>query len=365
MMANKNSIISILLLSVLVRPGFSQTDELVTVVSKPVSRTIELPGEFLPFMAVSLHAKLPSYVDRVLVDRGSIVKKGELLVELNAPEIAAQIAEAEAKKQAAESDRLQAEAQFAAAQSTYERTKTAAQTPGAIAGNELIQAEKQRDSAQALVNSRQQASKAVAEAVQALKDLQAYLKITAPFDGVVTDRMVHPGALVGPGNDGVLLVIQQVSHLRLVVSVPEEDVSGISQGANVPFRVPAWPERIYSGTIARISRALDQKTRTMAVELDVINRDGSLAPGMYPTVKWPVRRSRPSLFVPKTSVVTTAERTFVIRDRNGRAEWVDVKKGVIEGDLVEVIGALNPGDKVLRHATDEMRAGTPIRRQRT
>jgi hypothetical protein len=82
---------------------------------------------------------------------------------------------------------------------------------------------------------------------------------------------------------------------------------------------------------------------------------------MYPTVKWPVRRLRPSLFVPKTSVVTTTERTFVIRDQSGQAEWVDVKKGVSEGDLVEVLGNLKPGDKVLRRATDEIRDGTPIR----
>ena len=329
-------------------------------VSKPVSRTVELPGEILPFLSVSLHAKVPSYVDRVLVDRGSVVKQGELLVQLSAPEMAAQIAEAESKMQAAEADALQAEAQLAAAQSTYDRMKKAAQTPGAIAGNELIQAEKQVDAAQALVNSRQQARRAAEAAVRALQDLQVYLKITAPFDGVVTDRMVHPGALVGPGNDIALLVIQQVSHLRLVVPVPEEDVSGITAGASVSFQVPAWPKRTYSGTIARISHALDQKTRTMPVELDVLNRDGSLAPGMYPTVKWPVRQSGASLFVPKTSVVTTTERTFVIRSRNGRAEWVDVKKGIAEGDLIEVIGNLNPGDRVVQHATDEMREGTPL-----
>jgi membrane fusion protein, multidrug efflux system len=155
-------------------------------------------------------------------------------------------------------------------------------------------------------------------------------------------------------------VIQQVSYLRLVVPVPEEDVSGVVNEASVPFQVPAWPERTYSGTIARISHAVDQKTRTMAIELDVMNRDGSLAPGMYPTVKWPVRRARPSLFVPKTSVVTTTERTFVIRNQNGQAEWVDVKKGVAEGNLVEVRGSLKPGEMVVRRATDEIRDGTPI-----
>jgi RND family efflux transporter MFP subunit len=144
------------------------------------------------------------------------------------------------------------------------------------------------------------------------------------------------------------------------VPVPEEDVSGIVGGANVPFQVPAWPERNFSGTVSRISHVLDQKTRTMNVELDVMNRDGSLAPGMYPSVKWPVRRSRPSLFVPKTSVVTTTERTFVIRNQNGQAEWVDVRKGASDGDLVEVFGNLRAGDTVVRRATDEIRDGTKL-----
>jgi len=157
------------------------------------------------------------------------------------------------------------------------------------------------------------------------------------------------------------LVIQQVSRLRVVVAVPEEDVGGIMAGGRAEFNVPAYPTRSFSGTIARIPHVLDQKTRTMPVELDVMNSDGALAPGMYPSVKWPVRSSRPELWTPKTSVVTTNERTFVIRDRGGRAEWVDVKKGVTDGDLLEVIGNLKPGDMVIRRATDEIRDGASIR----
>ena len=214
---------------------------------------------------------MPGYVERVLVDRGSIVKQGELLAELNAPEMQAQIAEAESRVQAAESEKLQAEAQLAAAESTYDRLRKAAETPGAVAGNEVIQSQKQVEAAQALVRARGQAGQAAAGAVAAQKDMQAYLKITAPFDGVVTDRFVHPGALVGPGADPVLLVIQQVSRLRLVVPVPEEDVGGMVRGASVPFHVPAYPERAYTGTVARIAHALDPKTRTMPVELDVLN----------------------------------------------------------------------------------------------
>src|SRR5438270_9915884 len=107
--------------------------------------------------------------------------------------------------------------------------------------------------------------------------------------------------------------------------------------------------------IARIAHSLDEKTRTENVELDVINRDGALSPGMYPTVSWPVRSQRPALLVPLTSVVTTTERVFVIRVRDGRAEWVDVREGPSAGDQVEVAGALQPGDLVIRRATDEMR----------
>jgi membrane fusion protein (multidrug efflux system) len=349
-----------LILAVVLAGAAQTSGDFATVVARPVSRTIELPGEIQPYLSVRLHAKVAGFVERVLVDRGSQVKQGDLLVELSAPEMAARIAEAESRVQAAEADRVQAEAQVAAAQSTFDRLTKAAQTQGAVAGNELVLAEKQVESAKALVRSRQQAVQAAQAAWKAQKDLEAYLRITAPFDGVVTERLVHPGALAGPSADSVLLVLEQHARLRLVVAVPEEAAGGIVPGARVDFHVPSYPERAYSGTVARIAHTLDAKTRTEPVELDVVNRDGSLAPGMFPSVKWPVRRARPALLVPRTSIVTTTERTFVIRNRNGRAEWLDVKKGAAEGDLVEVIGALQPGDLVLRRATDEIRDGASL-----
>ena len=339
---------------------FPQAQQLVPVVSRPFSRTLDLPGEFLPFLSVNLHAKIPGYVERIEVDRGSIVKQGDLIAVLTAPELKAAIAEAESKVQAAEAERLQAEAQLAAAQSTCDRLVEASKTPGAVAGNELIVAQKQVEAAQALVHARQQASEAARAQAQSQKDLEAYLRITAPFDGAVTERLAHPGALVGPATDA-LVVIQQVSHLRLVVAVPEEDLGGLAHGVQVPFRVPAFPDRVYTGSIARIAHALDAKTRTEPVELDVFNRDGSLAPGMYPTVKWPVRGARAALLVPRSAVVSTSERTFVIRARDGHAEWVDVKRGAADGDLVEVFGNLRAGDQVLRRGSDEMRDGAPLK----
>ncbi len=340
--------------------ALAQSPNLVPVVSKPLSRAVDLPGELQPYLHVEIRAKVQGYIERIPVDVGSAVKQGDLLAELRAPELQAQIAEAESKVQSAESERVQAEAQLAAAQSTYDRLKRASETPGAIAGNELVQAEQQVQAASALVQSRAQAAKAAAAVVQAHKDVLAYLRIAAPFDGVVTERAEHPGALAGP-NTGPLLTLEQVSRLRLVVAVPEQYVGGLARGASVPFRVPAFPERAFTGTVARLPHTLDPKTRTMPVELDVVNRDGSLAPGMYPTVKWPVRSGRPVLLVPRTSVVTTSERTFVVRERDGRAEWVDVKKGALDGDLLEVMGNLRARDRVLRHGSDEVREGSPIR----
>jgi membrane fusion protein (multidrug efflux system) len=131
--------------------------------------------------------------------------------------------------------------------------------------------------------------------------------------------------------------------------------------------VPAYPSVAFHGRVARAAETLDPKTRTMAVELEVANADGRLAPGMYPEVKWPTHTAGRTLVVPRTAVVVTTERVFVIRVRDGRAEWVDVKRGAADKDSVEVLGDLQPGDEVVARASDEIRNGTAVvaRRSRT
>jgi membrane fusion protein (multidrug efflux system) len=154
--------------------------------------------------------------------------------------------------------------------------------------------------------------------------------------------------------------LETTNRLRLVVTVPEADVGGIVKGARVSFSVPAYPGETFRGIVSRISRSLDPKIRAMPVELDVPNPSGRLAAGMYPSVNWPVRGSRTVLLVPPSSIVNTSERTFVIRVKNGAAEWVDVKRGAAQGELVEVIGPLKAGDVVLRRGSDEIRQGTRV-----
>jgi membrane fusion protein, multidrug efflux system len=334
--------------------------EMTSIETRAADRTVSLPAELEPYLQAEIEARVPGYIDRVLVDRGSEVKRGQLLVELSAPELAADTAASESAFHEAEAEESQAEAQVAAVQSTYDRLAEASKTPGAVAGNELIQAEKQLDAAKSVVQSKKSAVQAAQERLAAAKTTESYLKITAPFDGKITDRYVHPGVMVPAGGHLPLLKLQQISHLRLIVPVPETYVGHIVRGVAVPFHIAAQPGKNYSGKISRIASALDPQNRTMMVELDAYNRDGTLAPGMYPTVDWPVSSAQPLLVVPSTSVVTTTERTFVITSLNGKAHWANVRKGPAFGDQVAIRGEVKPGEKVVKRASDEIREGTPI-----
>jgi RND family efflux transporter MFP subunit len=365
------------------------------VVSLEMNRQFRLPGELQPYQDVAIYARVPGFVEAINVDRGSVVRRGQLLARLRAPELDTQRGEAEARSRAAQSQRieaaaransaraqrLEAEAKLAAEEATYQRLKAASATPGAVAGNDLevalrsVEAGRARvqlwgeneKAAQAQMKTLEETERSVSEAARTSQNIEAYLRITAPFDGVITERNVHPGSLAGmAGGASVtpMLRIQQVSRLRLVVAVPESEVTGITPGAKVNFTVPALPGEQFTGVVRRLSRSLDTKTRTMPVELDVNNSLGRLAPGMFPEVIWPARRPRPSLFVPPTAVATTTERTFVVRVREGLVEWVDVRRGVAMnqpgGDLVEVFGDLAPGDQIAMRGTDELRAGTRV-----
>lgn len=336
------------------------------VVSQQLQRTSKLPGELLPYRSVDLYPKVSSFVQSIDVDRGSWVKAGQLLATMTAPELLAQRAEAEARLQSLEAQRIEAAAKLAAVESTYERLKAASATPGAVAGNDLLVAQKAMEAEQARVSALSSSARAAEETVRMLKEMEAYLRIEAPFDGVITERGAHPGSLFGPmaGGKPPMLRIEEVSRLRLVVPVPEAEAESVILGTRVSFTVPAYPGQSFQGIVRRPSYSVDPKTRTMPVELDVENRARKLSPGMFGEVAWPVRRRSLTLFVPPSAVVTTTERLFVIRVRDGVAEWVDVRRGGTSGKLVEVFGELSAGDLVLERGTDEIRPGTRVQSDR-
>jgi RND family efflux transporter MFP subunit len=341
-----------------------RTIEVARVVERPLEVDLSLPGELTAFQAVAIYPRVQGFVKTVSVDRGSRVRAGDVLATLEAPELVAQRSEAQSKVQAAEAQLAVARARAEATRSTFERLKAASATPGVVAGNELVVAEKSAEASQSEVTSAQQTVEAARQALNAIRDLEGYLRLTAPFAGVVTERNVHPGALVGPAAGGAappLVRVVDDTRLRVVVPVPEAYTSDLKTGTEIPFTVAAYPGQSFSGSVARIAQAVDVATRTMAVELDVANRDGRLAPGTFCQVRWPVRRSGPSLFVPSTSVGATTDRSFVIRVRGGKTEWVDVRTGLTSGPLVEVFGELHGGDEIAVRGTDELRPGTDVR----
>lgn len=334
------------------------------VVAQKLAVAIHLPGEIEPYEVVAVFPKVTGFVKSISVDRGSHVKAGERIAQLEAPELIAQRSEAQSKLQAARAQLAAAEAKVASDEGTYEHLKAAAATPGVVAGNDLFVAQKALDADRAQLRAQQGNVSAAQQALQAVAQTEAYLQVKAPFDGVVTNRNVHPGALVGPaGAPGVavpMLRIETLSRLRVVVPVPETYAAGVPEGTKVEFTVPAFPGRTFSGTIARIAHSVDEKTRTMPVELEAANTKGELSPGTFSDVLWPVRRSYPTLFVPTSSVANTLERVFVVRIRDNKSEWVDVKTGATADKMTEVFGDLHEGDMVAVRGTDELRPGASV-----
>jgi RND family efflux transporter MFP subunit len=341
----------------------------------------------LAYRDVAIYPKISGFVQWIGVDRGSPVRAGQTLVTLAAPEISAQRAggheealaasderkEAQAELESVNEQQHEAEANLKADRDTYDRLKGASSYPGIIPKNDLEIAEqravadeakvrfyeKKRKALEARIQGAANKERSAVQSARSKADIESYLRLTAPFDGLVTERNVHEGSFVSaPGDAKVqpLLRVQQRSLLRLVVPVPEAEVGSIAPGASVQFKVPAFAGESFVGVIRRVGGSLDLNTRTMPIELDVANPSGKLAPGMYAQVGWPVRPEHASLLVPKSAVVKTTERTFVIKVKDGVTEWIDVKVGSGIGDLVEVFGDLANGDLVVVRGTDELRA---------
>jgi len=340
------------------------TVEVVRVIERLLDAAVSMPAELNAYQSVAIFPRVTGFVKTMRVDRGTHVRNGDLIALLDAPELAAQRAESQSKFQAAEAQLAAVRSKADGDVSTFDRLKAASATPGVVAGNDLVLAQKAVETDQGQVAAAQQIVEAARQALASVGDMESYLKVTAPFDGVITERNVHPGALVGPASGAgaatPMVRLVEIDRLRLVVPVPEAYTAGVTSGTVMSFSVAAYPGQSFSGKVARIAQAVDVSTRTMAVELDVTNTDGRLAPGAFCQVRWPVHRSGSSLLVPSGSVASTTGRSFVVRIRNGRTEWVDVKTGLASGPLVEVVGDLRAGDEIAVRGTDELRAGTDV-----
>lgn len=315
---------------------------------RKISGNVQLPGVLQPFEFVQLFPKINGFVKTVNVDRGSVVRKGQVLLTLEAPEVEQQVAEAKLKF-------TQAEATYITSKDRYRRLLETSKTPGTISPFDLEAAA-----------SKMQGDSATAQGeyanYKAQETMRSYLVISAPFDGVITERNVHPGALAGPGiqNAKPMLVLQQLSMLRLVVDVPEQYAAQVKNGDVVHYRTNALPGQDFTGKVSRSSQSLNSNYRSETIEIDVKNANNTFKPGMYAEVILPTSGSANAYVVPKSAVVTTTERKYVIAVDNNVTKWIDISEGNQGNDSTEIFGNLHNGDNVIVNASYQLKEGISI-----
>ena len=323
--------------------------ETMTLQKGALPQQVKLPAQLAAFEAVSIFPKVNGYVKEVFVDVGSAVRKGQLLMNLEAPEL--QQAATQAHEHYA-----RAKLDYTIDEENYRRMLQASETPGAVSPMNLASLKAKAEADSTLCN----AEKANWEMQ---KVILGYLQVRAPFDGVIAERNVHPGALVSAESHGSqpMLDLRQTDHLRLQVDIPEGIAAGLQEKDTLTFYLSAYPGKKMTGHISRKSQLVNSEFRAERMELDVYNHDGKLAPGMYADVLFDSRGNPDGFPVPRTAVVTSTERKYVIAVRNGRAVRVDVATGNESADKVEITGDLQPGDTIVTKASDDLQEGVAIK----
>ena len=309
------------------------------------SSMIKLPGQLAAYQEVSIFPKVNGYVKNVVVDIGSKVHMGQLLMTLEAPELEQSTMQAKEKY-------VRTKADLSIDREHYNRLLEASQTPGAVSPLDL-----------SFVRSKLESDSAVSNAAksnwQMQETMQAYLVVTAPFSGVITERNVHPGALVSAESKDSkpMLELKEISRLRLQVDIPENLSGSLKVNDTISFYTSALPGKKMTGHISRKSMNVNAQFRSERVEADVSNTDELLSPGMYADVVIYSKGNVSGFRVPKSAVVTSTEQKYVLLVKSGRIVKVDVTSGNESGQSTEVFGNLQKGDSVITEANDEIREG--------
>jgi RND family efflux transporter MFP subunit len=307
-----------------------------------VSSTLRLPAQLAAYQEVSIFPKVNGYVKNVSVDIGSRVSKGDLLMMLEAPEL--QQAAMQAKEKY-----VRSKADFSLDKERYNRLLEAAKTEGAISPLDL-----------STVRSKMEADSSVCNAEKTNWEMQetmlGYLKVTAPFNGIITERNIHPGALVNAtAKDKPMLELKQLDHLRLQADIPEGLSAGLKDKDTVSFYVSALQGKKMTGTINRKSNNINPAYRSERMEIDVPNKEAILSAGMYADLILYQRGSVNGIFVPKSAVVTSTEGKYVFRINDKKITKVSVSTGNSSIEKTEVYGGLQAGDTVIINANDEIK----------
>jgi len=331
-----------------------------------LANTLTVAGEFIPYQEVELHAKVAGYIRSIHVDIGDKVKQGEVLAVLDVPELQAQVQGAQAGVRQSQAEILQAtnevvgdEANYAALHAAAVRLQQASDArPGLIAQQELDDAYAKDHAAAAQVDAAKSALSAMQQQLgvsqaqkQQVSTMEDYSRIVAPFTGAVTCRYADTGALIQAGTSNAasapVVKVAQTSTLRLRLPVPEAIAPYVHDGDAATIRVDALGRTI-SGKVTRSTGELDMSTRSMQVEVDVPNADGSLTPGMYAQVTLDVKRAGDALVVPIQAVDTGGPQPIVlVVNAQSRVERRAVQTGIATANRIEVLSGLREGEQVI------------------
>jgi RND family efflux transporter MFP subunit len=366
-----------------IQPEGETTVEVAPVTRKPIMRQLTLSSELVPFQEIDVYAKESGYVNRLLVDYGSRVKKGQLMATLDIPELEAQLQQDAAairsmtdqvERAKNQVDRL--EALHKVYQLMADRMNGVAEKqPGLLAQQAIDEAvgkalgsEAQVEAAKANLESVQSQVDAAKAKEQHDKDLFEYSKITAPFDGVVTQRYANYGTLMQAATRSSTQVLPLV-HLseddkfRLVIPVPESYVKYIKLGDPVQVRVTSL-DQVVPGTVARVSDQVSEETRTMHTEVDVPNPTRILKPGLYAEATLTLERRNHALVVPLQVLDQTANQaTILLVDHANKIQRRTITLGLQTASDAEVVSGLNEGDRVVVSDRSGLKPGMQVKPQ--
>ncbi len=361
-------------------PNKATTVAVSKVTRGPISQNLQVAAEFRPFQEIDVHAKIAGFVKQIYVDVGSRVRKGQTLAVLEVPELGDELDQAAAAARQSEQQVAQARHELNSAEATrnvthltYTRLDGIIKTrPELLAQQEVDDAQGKDEAAQAQVEAAQAALAAAGEHVTEAKANRArvqalldYIRITAPFDGVVTARYADTGAMLAAGTSSEkqalpLVRLSQNGLLRLDIPIPEQDVPLVHVGKKVNVEVQALG-RTFEGTVARSTDKLDMSTRTMMTEVDVPNPTLQIVPGMYCYVSFPVEQKSGALMVPVQAISRNGNTATAYRiDPDNRVQILPVTLGIQTAGRFEILSGLSEGDQVVVANTGRLTEGETV-----
>lgn len=330
--------------------------------------SVPLPGTLRPWQEVSIYARTTGYLKKYHVDISETVKKGQLMADVETPEVDQQLNQAVANLEVNKAAVNTATTNLALAEATYKRYQEAAKTHS-VSAQDLDEKKSARDAAEAALASAKANVLAGKATVDRFRELQSFEKVTAPFGGVVTGRAYDNGSLIiaDPTNIDIkpMFKIAENDVLRAFVNVPQSSSLAIKKGMQVKITARERPGREFIGKVLGTTNYLDPANRSLLTEIRIENTqepDGtfSLLPGMYIQANFEVTRENPPLVIPGPAVVTNADGTQVAIVRDGKAHFQKVTLGQDFGSEVEVIGGLRGDEQIITNPSERVVEGVNV-----